>query len=114
MLVIGLAVGFVFAVLVLATALTSFPMLIDRRVGLPLAVATSVKVAWRNPGTVLVWGMIVATLLALGFVTLFVGLIIVLPVLGHATWHLYRRAVAPAKPATAPTPRATPEDVVET
>ena len=85
--------------LVLITALISFPMLVDRRVGLPLAVATSVEVAWRNPITVAVWGMIVAALLTLGFVTLFVGLIFVLPILGHATWHLYRRAVAPPEPA---------------
>ncbi|WP_283643498.1 DUF2189 domain-containing protein [Marinovum algicola] len=99
MLGFGLALGFVFAALVLITALISFPMLVDRRVGLPLAVATSVEVAWRNPITVAVWGMIVAALLTLGFVTLFVGLIFVLPILGHATWHLYRRAVAPPEPA---------------
>lgn len=106
MLGFGLAVGFVFAVLVLVTALVSFPMLVDRRVGLPLAVATSVEVARRNPVTVAVWGMIVAALLALGFVTLFVGLIFVLPILGHATWHLYRRAVAPAEPAGRAAPGA--------
>ena len=70
-----------------------------RELGVPLAVATSVEVAWRNPITVAVWGMIVAALLTLGFVTLFVGLIFVLPILGHATWHLYRRAVAPPEPA---------------
>lgn len=99
MLGFGIALGFVFAALVLTTALISFPMLVDRRIGLPLAVATSVEVAWRNPLTVAVWGIIVAALLTLGFVTFFVGLIFVLPILGHATWHLYRRAVAPAGPA---------------
>lgn len=96
MMVFGLALGFVFACLVLTTSLISFPMLVDRHVGLPTAVATSVEVAWRNPVTVALWGMIVALGLVIGFATLFVGLIFVLPVLGHATWHLYRRAVVPA------------------
>lgn len=96
MLVFGVALGFVFACLVLTTSLVSFPMLVDRHVGLPTAVATSVEVAWRNPVTVAIWGLIVAVGLAIGFVTLFVGLIFVLPVLAHATWHLYRRAVVPA------------------
>ena len=97
MLVFGMALGFVFACLVLTTSLVSFPMLVDRHVGLPTAVATSVQVAWRNPVTVAIWGLIVAVLLALGFATLMVGLIFVLPILAHATWHLYRRAVVPAE-----------------
>ncbi|MGY3438119.1 MULTISPECIES: DUF2189 domain-containing protein [unclassified Marinovum] len=101
MLLFGMGVGFVFAVLVLVTALVSFPMLVDRHVGLPTAVATSVQVAMKNPVTVALWGLIVAAGLAIGFATLFVGLIFVLPVLSHATWHLYRRAVEPA-PDTAP------------
>ncbi len=94
MIVIGMAVGAVFAAVVLVISLTAFPMLIDRRVGLPLAVATSVRVARRNPVTVASWGVIVALLLALGSVPAFLGLIFVMPVLGHATWHLYRAAVS--------------------
>jgi uncharacterized membrane protein len=68
-------------------------MLIDRPVGLPVAVVTSVRVARENPRTVAVWGLIVAVALVLGSIPLLLGLAIALPVLGHATWHLYRRAV---------------------
>ncbi|WP_101065940.1 DUF2189 domain-containing protein [Roseovarius salinarum] len=102
LIVAGLAVGFVFAVIVLVMSLTSFPMLIDRRAGLPVAVATSVKVARKNPVSVACWGLVVAALMALGTLPFFLGLIVVLPVLGHATWHLYRAAV-PAR-GSAPQP----------
>jgi uncharacterized membrane protein len=93
MILIGIPVGFVFAAVVLMVAAFSFPLLIDRPVGLPLAVVTSVAVARENPGTVALWGLIVATLLLVGSIPLLLGLAIVLPILGHATWHLYRRAV---------------------
>ncbi|WP_306004438.1 DUF2189 domain-containing protein [Aquicoccus porphyridii] len=96
MIVIGFGVGFVFAALVLVTAAFSFPMLIDRAPGLPVAVATSLRVARQNPVTVAAWGLTVAILLALGSLPFFLGLILVLPWLGHATWHLYRLAVPPA------------------
>ncbi|SFT34747.1 DUF2189 domain-containing protein [Sedimentitalea nanhaiensis] len=95
MLIAGLAVGLVFALASLAITLVSFPLLIDRQVGLPRAVVTSVRVLRRSPVAALTWGLVVALLLALGAATLFVGLIFVLPILGHATWHLYRRAVEP-------------------
>ena len=74
----------------------SFPLLLDRKVGLPTAVVTSFRVATENPRTIAIWGAIVAVSLAVGSIPAFLGLIVVLPVLGHATWHLYRRAVAPA------------------
>lgn len=93
MIVIGCGVGFVFAALVLVTAAFSFPMLIDRAPGLPVAVVTSLRVARRNPVTVAAWGLTVAILLALGSLPFFLGLVLVLPWLGHATWHLYRLAV---------------------
>ncbi len=93
MIVAGMAIGFVFAAIVLAISFISFPLLIDRQVGLPRAITTSVQIARQNPRTVAAWGLIVAVSLAVGIGTLFVGLIFVLPVLGHATWHLYRRAV---------------------
>jgi uncharacterized membrane protein len=90
----GIGVGFVFAAVVLCLSLVSFPMLVDRPVGVPVAVATSLEVVRRNPGATALWGLIVAVALVLGTIPLFAGLIVVLPVLGHATWHLYRRAVA--------------------
>lgn len=94
MIGVGIGVGFVFAAVVLCIGLVSFPMLIDRPVGVPVALATSFAVARRNPGTTALWGLIVAVLLVLGSIPLLAGLIVVLPILGHATWHLYRRAVS--------------------
>ncbi len=93
MILIGGLVGFVFAAGVLCLTLVSFPMLIDREVGVPVAMATSLAVVKRNPGTTAAWGLIVAIALILGTIPFFVGLIVVLPILGHASWHLYRRAV---------------------
>jgi uncharacterized membrane protein len=93
MIVIGMAVGFVFALIALVTTWIAAPMLTDRPVGMPVAVSTSIRAARRNPGPVLAWGFIVAVLLALGSVPLFLGLIVVLPILGHATWHLYQSVV---------------------
>lgn len=94
MIAVGLGVGFLFAVIVLAISVVSFPMLIDRPVGVGMAVATSLSACAANPGTMALWGLIVAFGLLLGSIPAFLGLIIVLPVLGHATWHLYRRVVA--------------------
>lgn len=94
MILAGLATGFVFAAVVLCISLVSFPMLIDRPVGVPVALATSIAVARRNPAPTALWGLIVALSLLLGMIPFFAGLIVVLPILGHATWHLYRRAVA--------------------
>ncbi len=96
MIALGIPVGFVFAALVLAASVVSFPLLIDRAVGLPVAVVTSFRVARENPGTIALWGLIVAGLLAAGSAIFLLGLAVTMPVLGHATWHLYRRAVAPA------------------
>lgn len=93
MIVVGIGVGFVFALTALAISVVSFPLLLDRNVGVPIAVVTSVRVTIRNPRVVLTWGAIVAGGLALGSVPLLLGLIVVMPILGHASWHLYRRAV---------------------
>jgi uncharacterized membrane protein len=95
MIVIGTAVGFVFAVVALTIGAISFPMLLDRDVGAAVAVATSIRVIAANPGTMALWGFIVAALLFIGSIPFFVGLTVVMPVLGHATWHLYRKAVEP-------------------
>lgn len=99
MLILGVATGFLFAVLVLSIGMISFPMLIDRPVGVPMALATSLAVARANPGATAAWGMIVCGALLLGMIPFFAGLIVVLPILGHATWHLYRRAVTFPDPA---------------
>ena len=93
LILVGNLVGFAFAVLVLAISAVSFPMMLDRACTPVLAAQTSLRVVARNPGTMTLWGLTVAALLALGCLPLFVGLAIVMPILGHATWHLYRRAV---------------------
>lgn len=93
MIVIGMAVGFAFSAAVLAISVVSFPLLLDRDVSLPTAVVTSVRVAMKNPVPIGVWGLIVAGSLAIGSLPALLGLVLVLPVLGHSTWHLYRRAV---------------------
>ncbi len=94
MAIVGTAVGFVFAVFVLAISVASFPLLLDRNVGLPIAVATSMQVARTNPVPIGIWGMIVAGSLALGSLPALLGLVFVVPILGHSTWHLYRRCVS--------------------
>lgn len=94
MAILGTAVGFFFALAALAVSVVSFPLLLDRKVGVPVAVVTSVRVLRENPAVILTWGALVATLLVLGAIPLLLGMIVVMPVLGHATWHLYRRAVS--------------------
>ncbi len=93
MIALGCGVGFLFALLVLAISVVSFPLLLDRNIGINAAVATSLRVMRANPGVMAAWGLIVAALLVLGSLPLLLGLAIVLPVLGHATWHLYRKAI---------------------
>jgi uncharacterized membrane protein len=94
MIVVGVGIGFVFAVVVLAISVVSFPLLLDRDVGLGRAVATSVRAVLANPVPMAAWGLLVAGGLVIGSIPLLLGLIFVMPVLGHATWHLYRKVVA--------------------
>jgi uncharacterized membrane protein len=89
----GVATGFVFSLVVLSISVVSFPLLLDRHVAVSTAIATSVRAMQVNPGPMLAWGFIVAASLILGMLPVLVGLIVVLPVLGHATWHLYRKVV---------------------
>lgn len=93
MIGIGITVGFLFALVVLAISVVSFPLLLDRRVRLSTAIGTSVRAVMLNPIPMLTWGLIVAASLVLGMLPFLVGLIVVMPVLGHATWHLYRKVV---------------------
>jgi uncharacterized membrane protein len=93
MILVGNAVGFVFALVVLALTAVSFPMILDRQVGPGVAMRTSLRAFATNPVPMAAWGVVVAALLLLGCLPLFVGLAVVMPVLGHATWHLYRKVV---------------------
>jgi uncharacterized membrane protein len=92
----GNLAGFVFALIVLATTVVTFPLLLDRDVGAVAAIDASVRATWANPGPVALWGLIVAALLMVGTIPIFAGLAVVMPILGHATWHLYRKLIAPA------------------
>jgi uncharacterized membrane protein len=95
LIVYGNLVGLVFAAAVLAISAVSFPLLLDRDAGAVVAVLTSVRAIRANPVAMTLWGLIVAALLFVGSLPLFLGLPVVLPVLGHATWHLYRKVVEP-------------------
>jgi len=93
MIVIGNLVGLVFAVVTLVLTLVSFPMVVDRPVDAPTAIYTSIRAVRANPSVTAAWGFRVAILLVLGALPFFIGLAVVLPVLGYATWHLYTRLV---------------------
>ncbi len=96
LIILGNGIGLLFAALALTLSVVSFPLLLDRRVGAMAALATSILAVRTNPGPMAVWGIIVAAALLVGSVPLFIGLALVLPILGHATWHLYRKVVVPA------------------
>jgi uncharacterized membrane protein len=93
LIIVGNGVGFLFALVVLVTGVVSFPMLVDRNVSATTAVRTSVRAVLENPVTMATWGLFVAGALVLGALPLFFGLAVVFPVLGHSTWHLYRKVV---------------------
>ncbi len=95
LMIIGGGVGFVFAAVVLVISVVAFPLLLDREVGVEVAVRTSVRAALTNPVPMAAWGLIIAASLVLGSIPLLIGLVIAFPVLGHASWHLYRRMVVP-------------------
>jgi uncharacterized membrane protein len=93
LIVFGNLAGFVFALATLVLSVVSFPMVVDKPVDAGVALRTSLAVFRRNPGVVLGWGLRVAMLLVLGTIPFAIGLAVVLPWLGYATWHLYTRAV---------------------
>ena len=95
LIIVGNGVGLLFAILVLTISVVSFPLLLDRDVGAAVALLTSIRAVARNPLTMMLWGLIVAALLLVGSLPLFFGLTVVMPLLGHATWHLYRKVVEP-------------------
>jgi uncharacterized membrane protein len=95
LIIIGCGVGFLFAVVALCISVVSFPLMLDRHATAIDAIRTSLQAVMKNPITMAAWGLIVAVLLVVGSLPFFVGLAVVLPVLGHATWHLYRKVVEP-------------------
>jgi uncharacterized membrane protein len=93
LILIGNFVGFLFALLCFTISVVAFPLLLDRDVSAPAAIVTSVKAVLANPVTMLAWAIFVVAALIIGSLPLLLGLVVVLPVLGHATWHIYRKVV---------------------
>lgn len=93
MLAFGTAVGAVFATLLFCLTVVSLPMLLDREVDFVTAMLTSFALVRENPRVLLSWGALIAVCLFLGMLPGFLGLFLVLPLFGHASWHLYRRAI---------------------
>ena len=93
LIIIGNGVGFLFAALAFTISVISFPLMLDRHLGAGAAIRCSVQAVRHNLGPMTLWGLIVAGDLVLGSIPLLIGLTVVLPILGHATWHLYRRVV---------------------
>ena len=94
LIIVGCGIGFLFALVALCISVVAFPLMLDRHASAGEAMSTSLRVAAQNPVTVAAWGLIVAALLVAGSLPFFLGLAVVIPLLGHATWHLYRKAVA--------------------
>jgi uncharacterized membrane protein len=95
LIAVGCGVGFLFAVVALCISVVAFPLMLDRHAGAGEAMVTSLRTVAKNPVPMAVWGLIVAALLVVGSLPAFLGLAIVIPLLGHATWHLYREVIAP-------------------
>ena len=95
LIVVGCGVGFLFALVALCISVVSFPLMLDRHAGAGDAMVTSLRAVARNPVPMAAWGLIVAVLLVVGSLPAFLGLAVVIPLLGHATWHLYRKTIEP-------------------
>lgn len=93
LIVVGCGVGFLFAVVALCISVVSFPLMLDRHASTADAIKTSLRAVAQNPIPMAAWGLIVAVLLLLGSMPLFLGRAVVIPLLGHSTWHLYRKVV---------------------
>jgi len=95
LIVVGNLLGFLFALAALVLSAVSFPLMLDRNMKPEAAVVVSVRAVMANPVPMAAWGIIVAAGLVIGSLPFLLGLALVLPILGHATWHLYRRVVEP-------------------
>lgn len=93
LLAVGTGVGALFALAVLCMTVIAFPLLLDRDVGAYVAIETSFRAVLYNRVPLLAWGLIVGAGVFIGSAMLFVGLAVILPIFGHATWHLYRKLV---------------------
>ena len=93
LLTVGTAIGAIIAFTVFAVSAISVPMILDKNIDVGTAVVTSLEAVRRNPGPLLLWAWIITVFTGFGLVTAFVGLAVVFPVIGHATWHGYRSLI---------------------
>jgi uncharacterized membrane protein len=100
-LMIGNLIGAALALVLFSLTVVSFPLLLDRDADFITAMITSVRAVAMSPGPMIGWAIIVVLLLIVSALPYFLGLLVTLPVLGHTTWHLYRRVVAPVAQAAA-------------
>ncbi len=91
MLLVGTLIGAGFAAVLFSFTVVGLPLLLDREVDFITAIITSIKAVMLNPVVLAVWGLVIAAILLAGMLPLFLGLFIALPVLGHASWHMYRQ-----------------------
>ena len=108
LIVAGCGVGFIFALVALCISVVSFPIMLDRHASAGEAMVASLRAVAKNPVPMAVWGLIVAGLLVVGTLPFFLGLAVVIPLLGHATWHLYREVIVPDPAARPMVPPARP------
>ncbi|MCK4861492.1 MAG: DUF2189 domain-containing protein, partial [Rhodobacteraceae bacterium] len=95
MLLMGSVVGGFLSFVLFSITVVGIPLLVDREIDVVTAMITSFSLVLNNMVVMLAWGVIVALLLLVAMIPMFIGLIVVLPVLGHATWHLYKLAILP-------------------
>lgn len=95
---VGHVIGAVLSTILFSLTVVSFPILLDRNIDFITAMITSVRAVVRNPVPMLCWAAAIVAILVVSSLPMFLGLIVTLPVLGHTTWHLYRKLVAPEAP----------------
>jgi uncharacterized membrane protein len=91
---LGNLLGAVIALTLFSVSVVAYPLLIDRDIDFVTAMITSIRAVVASPGPMIGWGIFIGTMLGIAILPMFLGLFVVLPLLGHATWHLYRKAVA--------------------
>lgn len=90
---VGTVVGAIFAAIIFCVGAFSIPMLMDRKVDTVTAVVTSINAVLKNKITMLIWGLVIVVLVLVGVLTFYVGFIVLLPLVGHATWHAYKDTI---------------------
>jgi len=99
-LIVGHLAGAILAIIVFSISVVTYPMLYDRDIDFVTAMVTSVRLVFKNPVTMLGWCAFITVLTGLSLLSVFAGLFLMLPVLGHSSWHLYKRAVGPPPEAS--------------